>query len=144
MFVVELPDRPEELEDPWLCPHSGRTTNIVSNHNPQAFARRRFIANLSMEFPQILTTEYSRCERKETKKITSYGAIQKGVIYWVTQNYWQEANIRANYFNLLYEESFGMQRLAETASNAMQEREPVTPSQGGKDEDRYEDARPGL
>ena len=80
-----------------------------------------------MEFPQILTTEYSRCERKETKKITSYGAIQKGVIYWVTQNYWQEANIRANYFNLLYEESFGMQRLAETVSNAMQEREPALP-----------------
>ena len=64
---------------------------------------------------------------KRNKKITPRGAIQKGVIYWFTQNYWQEANIRANYFNLLYEESFGMQRLAETVSNAMQEREPVLP-----------------
>ena len=64
---------------------------------------------------------------KRNQKNTSYGAIQKGVIYWVTQNYWQEVDIRANYFHLLDEESFGMQRLAETVSNAMQEREPALP-----------------
>ena len=72
---------------------------------------------------------------KRNKKNTSYGAIQKGVIYWVTQNYWQEVDIRANYFHLLDEESFGMQRLAETVSNAMREQELVTPSQEGKDEE---------
>ena len=64
---------------------------------------------------------------KRNKKITPRGAIQKGVIYWFTQNYWQEVDIRANYFHLFDEESFGMQRLAETVSNAMKEREPVLP-----------------